>query len=131
MAGLNEKQKDELVQRLRGMRAALLDTIRAELLRSDAESYTALADRVHDIGDESVAALMADVDLAAIDRELAELRDVEEALARAAQGAYGKCMECGSDIGYERLNAYPTAKRCRDDQQRHEQQYAHPNTPRM
>ena len=100
-------------------------------MRSDAESYTALADRVHDIGDESVAALMADVDLAAIDRELAELRDVEEALARAAQGAYGKCMECGSDIGYERLNAYPTAKRCRDDQQRHEQQYAHPNTPRM
>ena len=38
----------------------------------------------------------------------------------ADPGAYGKCVDCGDAITYERLDAYPTAKRCITCQSRHE-----------
>lgn len=41
-----------------------------------------------------------------------ELTDVDAALARIAQGAYGVCIDCGADVPHARLIAYPTAKRC-------------------
>lgn len=131
MTGLTDEQVADLQRTLRAERAQLLEAIRAELLRSDEESYTELAGRVHDIGDESAADLLADLDLAAVDRELGELREVEAALARMTQGGYGRCEDCGAEIDYERLQAYPTARRCVSDQRRHEQQFAHPQTPRL
>lgn len=131
MSGLTDEQIRELKTTLRGERAQLLEVIRAELLRSDEESYTELAGRVYDVGDQSAADLLADLDLAAVDRELNELRDVEGALSRIAQGGYGRCEDCGADIEYERLRAYPTARRCLTDQRRHEQQYVHPQTPTL
>jgi RNA polymerase-binding transcription factor DksA len=30
------------------------------------------------------------------------------------------CVDCGASVGYERLEAYPTAKRCLACQQAHE-----------
>jgi len=131
MSGLTDEQIHELKSTLRAERTQLLEAIHAELLRSDEESYTELAGRVYDIGDQSAADLLADLDLAAVDRELNELRDVEGALARFAQGGYGRCEDCGADIGYERLRAYPTARRCLSDQRRREQQYVHPQTPTL
>lgn len=40
------------------------------------------------------------------------LMDVDAALARIATGAYGVCEDCGSEIGLERLQALPKARRC-------------------
>lgn len=131
MSKLTDEQLNELRDGLRVERARLLEEIRAELLRSDEESYTELAGRVHDVGDESAADLLADLDLSAVDRELNELREIEAALARIAQGGYGRCEDCGADINYERLQAYPTARRCLTDQRRREKEYAHPQTPRL
>ena len=44
----------------------------------------------------------------------AKLRDVERALAKLAEGTYGVCDVCGSEIGTERLEAIPWAVRCID-----------------
>lgn len=40
------------------------------------------------------------------------LRDVDHALARLDDGAYGKCEECGEDIAEARLEAMPAARYC-------------------
>lgn len=47
--------------------------------------------------------------------------DREEVLAaqqRLADGTYGICVDCGREIGEERLQARPQAARCIEDQER-------------
>ena len=44
---------------------------------------------------------------------------------------YGICIDCGDAVAYERLAAYPTAKRCLGCQQQRERTYAHQGTPRL
>lgn len=42
-----------------------------------------------------------------------EIRMIEAALTRIAQGEYGFCTKCGSEIGQERLDAVPYTPFCR------------------
>ena len=51
-------------------------------------------------------------DIALVSRDLTELANVEQALARLDDGSYGDCADCGQPIPYARLVAYPAAKRC-------------------
>ena len=44
---------------------------------------------------------------------LAELRQIDAALARIAEGSYGECARCGADIGGERLDVLPHTPFCR------------------
>ena len=96
------------------------EEIRQALLASDEQSYIELAGRVRDREDASVADLLVDVTLADVDRLLTEIRDIDAALLRIADGSYGVCPDCGEDIEVPRLEAWPTAKRCRPCQARHE-----------
>jgi DnaK suppressor protein len=41
-----------------------------------------------------------------------ELRQIDNALQRIADGSYERCDNCGSSIGQERLNAVPYATKC-------------------
>ena len=77
-----------------------------------------------DIGDESVADAVADLNLEIVDRQVHEMRDIEAARRRIKAGDYGVCMDCGAGIGFDRLMAYPTTKRCITCQQQHERIYA-------
>jgi RNA polymerase-binding transcription factor DksA len=86
---------------------------------------------VPDHGDESVAALIADLDQAEMGRDIGELRGLEAAHERIETGGYGVCVECDRDIGFERLRATPTAIRCIDCQTRHEKTFAGPGTPTL
>lgn len=43
-----------------------------------------------------------------------QLRDVEAALAKFADGSYGKCATCGGPIGEARLEAMPATQYCID-----------------
>ncbi|MGH8501127.1 MAG: TraR/DksA family transcriptional regulator [Gammaproteobacteria bacterium] len=121
---ITERQTNQLRRRLKNRRAELLRAIREELLKSEHERYIDLADRVHDVGDESVAALISEIDLAVIDHHVHELQDVEAAQWRMSTGAFGKCIDCAESIEYKRLSAYPTAKRCYTCQKRYEETHA-------
>nr|MBO2494931.1 hypothetical protein [Clostridia bacterium] len=44
--------------------------------------------------------------------QLEYLSDIRDALQRIERGSYGICLYCGEEIGFERLDAYPTAKLC-------------------
>ena len=44
------------------------------------------------------------------------LQDIERALEKIENGDYGRCGNCGKEIGDERLKIYPEAKYCQDCQ---------------
>ena len=54
---------------------------------------------------------------------LDELRAIEAAWQRLQDGSYGICVDCGGDVGYERLKANPAAARDIQCQERHEKTY--------
>lgn len=60
-------------------------------------------------------------DDAVIDQDAADVRDIIAARERLSAGTYGTCTDCGEAIAYERLLAYPTAKRCIHCQRLYEQ----------
>lgn len=130
--GLSRTELADLVRRLDGRYEALLEEVRDELEQSENQQYVELIGRVPaDIGDQSVGDALADLNLALIDRHIRELRDIEAAKARIRDRTFGTCIGCGEDIGYERLVAYPTAKRCLVCQQQRERVYAHGGTPTL
>jgi DnaK suppressor protein len=46
------------------------------------------------------------------DRERKLLSKISEAFARLEDGSYGRCEECGGEIGIERLKARPVTTLC-------------------
>ena len=113
---LDASQLAELRSSMRDRSGQLREEIRQVLLRSDSEQYVQIANEVHDLEDESFADLMVDVNLAEIDRDLQELRAIEAAVQRIADGSYGDCEHCGSAIEFQRLQLTPFADRCFDCQ---------------
>ncbi len=126
---LTGAQVDALKHQLRERFDRLREEIHAALVQSDQEHYQDLVGQVHDPGEESVADLLVDIGLADIDRHIAEIRDIEAALARMQVGAYGVCSDCGHAIPLERLQAFPTAKRCRRCQGDHERRQGTQHRP--
>lgn len=115
--------RHELEQTLRTRYAELREEVRQEMLEHDQHDYSDLAGKVRDPGDESVADLISDLELATIDRNIHEIRAIETALGHLAEGTYGLCEDCGEEIAVERLKAYPTANRCIRCQERYEREH--------
>jgi len=113
---LDVRQVNGLRKVLRDRAGHLREEIRNTLRKSDSEQYAQIANEVRDLEDDSFADLIVDVNLAEIDRDLEELRAVEDALRRIAEGTYGYCEECGLVIEPHRLQATPSATRCFDCQ---------------
>jgi len=124
---LTTQQTKELDQVIVGRRDALVDEIRGDARKARAERFG----EVPDTGDESVASLIADLDQAEWGRDLDELRGLDAAHERIEHGDYGICVDCGRDIGFERLRATPIAIRCIDCQTRHEKTFAGPGAPTL
>ncbi len=120
MDSLTAEQLAELTGRIAERKASLLEEIRRVLARSGNERYAKLVGEAGDAGDASVAALLRDVAEAEVRRDVLEVRDIAAAEGRIASGRYGICIDCGAAIGYPRLSAYPTAKRCLACQQARE-----------
>lgn len=48
------------------------------------------------------------------DRERKLISKIDEAMERIEDGSYGKCEECGEEIGVQRLKARPVTTLCID-----------------
>lgn len=112
MDALTTEQFTDLALRISTRKRHLHEEIRRVLARSGNERYADLVGEAGDAGDASVAALLRDVTEAEVMRDVLEMRDIVAAEGRMAAGRYGVCIDCGAHIGYPRLAAYPTAKRC-------------------
>lgn len=126
MPKLNPQQIEHL-RGLMGKRwAREFSEIRSLLEDMDeAQQRVALGERAADTSDETLLETLSAIDEALVRHNLQDVRDIVAARQRIALQTYGKCIDCGSDIGYERLLAYPTAKRCNDCQRKHEHRKIH------
>jgi DnaK suppressor protein len=122
---LSKKQLDRLKRAITKRREALLKELLEDAGRTREEVYAALAGPVPDTADQAVADLLSDLDQAELSRDLQELRDLDTARARLADGTFGRCVDCGQEIEPERLNACPTAVCCFDCQRIHERTHIH------
>ncbi|MBT9569235.1 MAG: TraR/DksA C4-type zinc finger protein [Thiobacillus sp.] len=131
MAALKTTQLNQLKAQLKTQYQTLLRDIREELNDAGAQHPIDLLNHEPgDSGDESMANELAEINVATLDHHVRDVRDIEDAFKRFKEDSYGVCVDCGEDIAYERLSAYPTAKRCIVCQERHEQrlaQEAHPS----
>lgn len=121
MATLGPDQVETLRRAMDERWAREMEEIRSVAERAhDDRLQQVLAGRAGDRVDEALAEISQRSDYAIVRQDVEDLRDIEAARSRMAAGTYGVCIECGGDIGYERLLAYPTAKRCIDCQREHE-----------
>ena len=128
---LTDHQITVFKQKLTNRFMTLRREISAELLSLDEEQYGELAGRVHDTGEEALADLLVDLELASIDRHVQEIRDIDAALMRIAKGGYGTCCDCNQPIVIERLDANPAASRCVICQEAHDRTFAHGGQPTL
>jgi DnaK suppressor protein len=112
MSDLNEQQLRTLAELLDKREQALKSGIHEHVDRLRASSEPGLATPVGDAADQADVELARGNENAAVVREVRELRDIEAARARIAEGEAGICIACGDDIPFARLEALPTAARC-------------------
>jgi len=65
-----------------------------------------------DTGDLGSDASEQDLCLNLLEGRRGELQEIDRALERMAEGAYGSCEECGASIPASRLEAIPHASLC-------------------
>jgi RNA polymerase-binding transcription factor DksA len=96
----------------------------------EVEEIRAVRERTREQRDEGVPADWIDAALvestlaaddAVVNQDVQDARDIRAARERLSAGTYGVCTDCGEAIAYERLLAYPTAKRCIPCQRVYEQ----------
>lgn len=106
---LTPGQIDDLKLLLQERERQLTATLNTELHVEDSAhaSITASSD-----ADWTTADVDADTLIASAERHSTALADTNAALEKVADGRYGVCETCGEAIGYARLLAYPSARRC-------------------
>lgn len=126
------EQQKQLELELTARYQQLINEVRQALGQDGVQHFADFAEAGgSDQGDESVADALADIAAARADRQIKAIREIEAAKLRLKQGQYGVCEDCGEDIRFERLLAYPAALRCVGCQQLYEKTHAGENTPSM
>lgn len=128
---LDTKELEEIEQGMRQRRKALFDEVREKMQAARDPTSSEQADELIEEGDAAIADLLSHTSLAESRRDLDELRAIEDALARIADGSYGKCVKCGNEIEPARLKVQPTAIRCILCQEEYERTYASAPTPTL
>lgn len=127
MSALTPEQLQTL-QDLLSQREAELGAELREAREAREERPSAQGPQVDDQVAQGEERLRTGLEHIEMERDQLELRDIDGARTRLADGSYGECVDCGCDIPYERLHAQPTAARCVDCQERWEK--THETVPR-
>jgi DnaK suppressor protein len=109
---LTAAERGLLAKQLEERRRVLRRELAAHLEAQDNPALLGLRNRMEETDDWAVADLETALDVAEVSRDAGELREVEVALLRMKDGAYGECVDCGTHIPYARLHANPSASRC-------------------
>lgn len=117
---LSHEQIAELKTRMDARKALLMGEIRDVASRARHDFDVDLISRSGNPGAAAAADLLRGISEAEVARDVEEVRDLVAAGQRIEAGRYGLCTDCGRAIGYKRLDAYPSAKRCYGCQVAHE-----------
>ncbi len=116
MNAFSPAERAEFSAQLARRNAELVSEIETKLAEAKTEHVAPDAVSVTDGGDKALLETASGLDLAMVRRNLEELRAIESAQARLADGTFGICTDCGDAIARDRLRAYPAAMRCADCQ---------------
>jgi len=86
------------------------------------EAVQELATYDQHLADQGTETFERERDTSVLQRVEAQLREVDDALARLDAGTYGRCEICGKEIAEARLEAMPAARYCLEDQARAERE---------
>ena len=132
MAALKQSQLDQLTHQLKVQYQALLREVRDESENAgNQHRIDLLNNEPGDSGDESMANALADFNVAALDHHIRDVRDIEATFQRIKEGTFGVCIDCGDDIAFNRLQAYPAAKRCLACQEKREREFVQEGHPKL
>ena len=109
---------DSRSQRYQELRTILEDRRReiqseVQSRMKDVRADTGQAGVVDDV-ETSESDIQDEIEFALIQMKAETLHRINEALERLEEGTYGRCFECGEEIGPQRLRALPFAVRCKD-----------------
>ena len=131
MSTLTSQQTRQLETRLLTQRSGVLAEAHDELAHAVEHSYAAIAGEVPDFCDQATAASLADYENVIARRHVEVVKEIEDALLRIKAQGFGKCADCGTEIGFARLRAFPAARRCVPCQTLHERTFAGSATTTM
>ncbi|MCK5362179.1 MAG: TraR/DksA C4-type zinc finger protein [Gammaproteobacteria bacterium] len=117
---LSDSQMALLEGQLREQQEGLRAEVQEERAKSDDERDRRSAREVQDRGDEANTDQWREANAAMIDHHVDEISGIRAALSRVDSGTYGLCVDCGESIGFQRLQAYPSANRCLECQSKAE-----------
>ncbi len=104
MANFTDNQLAQLKTALQQRYLELQNEVRNELAHTqDMENFD-VTEYLNNIPD--------DIDTALVDRQISEMRELEMSMKYLSELEFGDCIDCGNEIGFERLIAYPSAQRC-------------------
>jgi DnaK suppressor protein len=112
-AEVPQDQFQALHERLQKQRDEILDMYKQDL-KAGQESAD---DGTEDIVDRANNAYNRELMFSLSDAERTTLLQIENALQRMDEGAYGRCANCGQTINVLRLEAVPWARFCVDCQE--------------
>ncbi|MEK6595711.1 MAG: TraR/DksA family transcriptional regulator [Pseudomonadota bacterium] len=123
MANFTENQLIQLRAALQRRYVELQDEIRSELGHANDRGNIDLTEYLNTIPD--------DIDTALVDRQINEMRELEISLKYLSELEFGDCIDCGNEIGFDRLIAYPSAQRCIQCQNQYEKSFPQESNPSL
>lgn len=111
-ASTKERRFTELRAMLEGRRLELAQDLQGRL--RGARTNDSNDHDVFDEGEVSEIDIQHEIQFALIQMKAETLKQIDAALRRLEDGAYGYCLECGNEIAEPRLLALPFAVRCKD-----------------
>ncbi len=109
---MKQAQLNTFQQRLQQQRQELIDQL-TRLRGGEVNRSEASAEHFGHVEDSRAqVATEREMEFAMDEHETAAIRVIDLALQRIGAGVYGDCMDCGTEIAMERLEASPQALRC-------------------
>ncbi len=123
MANFTEDQLTQLRAALHRRYMDLQEEVRSELAHSADSHDFNVSEYLNNVPD--------DIDTALMDRQINEMRELEMSMKYLSELEFGDCIDCGNEIGFERLLVYPSAQRCIQCQSQFEKAFPHESNPSL
>ena len=107
-----ESYRQKLLILGRRLRGQVSDVANEALRRTGAEASGSLSNVPNHPADLGNDTYEHEVALGVLENEEQMLEQIVQALERVEKGEFGRCAECGKDIGTERLQAIPYTPHC-------------------
>lgn len=121
---LDATQRKELIALIDHEMARLRAEVQESAQAGRTTPYATLTGEVYDGGDQSVADLLTDVEIAELRRDMSAIEALEAARGRILGDGGDTCIDCGDTIPLARLRVNPASRRCRSCQQQYESTHA-------